>query len=495
MADTKHKLHALFIPYPLQGHLIPAVHLAIKLASKGFTITFVNTQAIHHQISKAKSSSGSSNDNNDIFAHARQSGLDIRYMTVSDGLPVEFNRSLNHDQFMATLLHILSAHIDDLIRKITQEGPPIACMIADTFFVWPSTIAKKYGLINVSLWTEPALVFTLYYHMHLLRRHGHFACNDNREDIIDYIPGVAAIDPADLPSYLQDADISTVVHQIIFKAFAEAKDADYILCNTVYELEPETISALHIKKPFYAIGPTFPFNSSKSIVAMSLWPESDCTKWLDSKPAGSVLYISFGSYAPVRKKDLEEIAMGVLHSQVNFIWVLRPYIMSSDAEDPLPVGFMEECRERGIIVPWCCQMAVLSHPSVGGFLTHCGWNSILESVWCGVPMLCYPLLTDQFTNHKLVVDDWKIGIDIRRCNRSVTRNEVSAKIKALMATELGDDLRKEIKEVRRALENTLKPNGSSEKNIDLFIEDLKNKVCAQYGTATSTSSSFNTKPH
>jgi hypothetical protein len=174
MAETHKKPHVIFIPFPLQGHVIPAVHLAIKLASQGFTITFINTQAIHHQTSNAQPSSEP-----DIFAKVRESGLDIRYTTVSDGLPIGFDRSLNFDQFTAALLHVFSAHVDEMVGQIVKSDDSIRCLIADTFFVWPSKIAKKFGLLYVSFWTEPALVFSLYYHMDLLMINGHFACQGN----------------------------------------------------------------------------------------------------------------------------------------------------------------------------------------------------------------------------------------------------------------------------------------------------------------------------
>lgn len=171
MADKSQKLHAIFIPYPLQGHVNPSVQLALKLASQGFTITFINTESVHNQASKAHSKNGT-----DIFAKVRDSGLDIRYMTVSDGLPVGFDRSLNHDQFMAALLHVFSAHAEDVVNQIIQSGQKVHCLIADTYFVWPSKVAKKFGMLYISFWTETALVFTLYYHLDLLKRNGHFAC-------------------------------------------------------------------------------------------------------------------------------------------------------------------------------------------------------------------------------------------------------------------------------------------------------------------------------
>ena len=276
-------------------------------------------------------------------------------------------------------------------------------------------------------------------------------------------------------SYLQETDITSVCHQIIFNAFEDAKNADFVLCNTVQELELVTISALHAKVPFYAIGPIFPSGFTDSIVATSIWSESDCTQWLDKKPHGSVLYVSFGSYAHVKKTDLIEIANGLLLSKVNFLWVLRPDIVSSDDADPLPVGFKEEVGDRAMIIPWCCQNAVLAHPAIGGFLTHCGWNSILESTWCKVPLLCYPLLTDQFTNRKLVVDDWKTGINLSN-KKPITKEEVSDNIHRLMSGESGYQYRNQVKEVKKTLENALIPNGSSEKNMDQFIKKLKAKI-------------------
>lgn len=172
MAGNKtQKPHAIFISYPLQGHVNPSVQLALKLASQGFTITFVNTHFIHQQMTKASPEMGS-----DIFAGVRKSGLDIRYMTLSDGLPLGFDRSLNHEQFMSSLLHVFSAHAEEVIGQIVRSGENVHCLIADTYFVWPSKLAKKFGLYYISFWTESALVFTLYYHLDLLTINGHFQC-------------------------------------------------------------------------------------------------------------------------------------------------------------------------------------------------------------------------------------------------------------------------------------------------------------------------------
>lgn len=477
MAKNQHKVHAIMIPYPFQGHVIPFVNLAMKLASKGFTITFVNTHSVHQQISQAQTNlSGTARD---IFDEARKSGLDIRYATVSDGLPLDLDRSLHHDQHQESLLQASGSHVDELIGKIVAENadPPVTCLIADTFFVWPSLIANKYNLVYVSFWTEPALVFTLYYHLDLLKQNGHFASKDNRRDTIDYIPGVEAIEPRDLMSYLQATDITTVLHRIIDKAFTDVKRADFVICNTVQELEQDTLTALNQKQPVYAIGPILANDFAKTKIAMSLWSESDCSQWLNTKANGSVLYVSFGSYAHVSKHDIVEIAHGLLLSGVNFVWVLRPDIVSSDDTDILPEGFIENARDKGLVVPWCHQIAVLSHPAIGGFLTHCGWNSIMESIWCGIPLICFPILTDQFTNRKLVVHDWKLGINL--CDeKMISREQVSANIASLMSGEiLNIKLMNKMKQVKKTLENAT--DGSSNKNFEDFISAVKANIVSR----------------
>lgn len=172
-----------------------------------------------------------------------------------------------------------------------------------------------------------------------------------------------------------------------------------------------------------------------------------------------------------------EIAHGLLLSGVNFVWVLRPDIVSSDDTDILPEGFVESARDKGLVVPWCHQIAVLSHPAIGGFLTHCGWNSIMESIWCGIPLICFPILTDQFTNRKLVVHDWKLGINL--CDeKSISREQVSTNIASLMSGEiLSIKLMNEMKKVRRTLENAT--DGSSNKNFEEFINAVKVNIISR----------------
>lgn len=457
------KPHAIIVALPLQGHVIPTVQLALKLASKGFSITFINAENIHHRITAAAS-----------VADGRLFGgdEDIEYVTVSDGLPVEYDRSLNHDRWVAATIHCYPAHVEMAVENILKARPSDRfCLIADVYSVWASDMAKKFGLVHVAFWTEAALVFDIYLHRHLLQQNGHVGPGA-RKDTIDYIPGVKSIKPTDLTSYLQGEDLTTICHQFIFQCMEDAKRADFVLGNTVQELEDRPISAIQAQVPIFAIGPLFSPGFPKSPVATSLWAESDCTQWLNSKPPSSVLYVSFGSYAHIRKDELVAIANGIKLSRVNFLWALRPDMVSSDDSDPLPNGFKDEVQGRGMVVTWTSQTEVLSNKAIGGFLTHCGWNSILESIWCEVPLLCFPLLTDQFTNRKLIVEEWKIGCNLCDENNSPTTEEVSRKIKDLMHGKRGHELKEKIKKIKQIVENARLPQGSSERNVDEFMKEL-----------------------
>ncbi|KAL3327745.1 hypothetical protein AABB24_035424 [Solanum stoloniferum] len=173
MAKSNLKPHAIVIPCPFQGHINPSIHLSLKLATKGFTITFINTKYTHAQITKSQQLDQTPN----IFAKFQELGLDIHYQTFSDGFPLEFDRfsGSNTEVFWEGLLLNYPFHLDEIVGKLVElENPRPTCLIVDTFYAWGTAIANKYGLVSVSFFTQPALVFTIDYHLDLLVKNGHF---------------------------------------------------------------------------------------------------------------------------------------------------------------------------------------------------------------------------------------------------------------------------------------------------------------------------------
>ncbi|GLJ51710.1 hypothetical protein SUGI_1098950 [Cryptomeria japonica] len=188
------------------------------------------------------------------------------------------------------------------------------------------------------------------------------------------------------------------------------------MVNTLEELEGrEAAATLSINGcPSVAVGPLFlpNFLENKNVVrSTSMFVEDEsCLAWLDTQQPASVMYVSFGSIAVKSNEQLEEIALGLENSQQPFLWVLRNDIAEGKSA-VLPHGFLERIGDRRLIVRWALQVKVLSHPAIRAFLTHSGWNSVMENFSLGIPMLGWPYFTDQFLNSRFVKDVLKIGMD------------------------------------------------------------------------------------
>ncbi|KAL2230372.1 UDP-glycosyltransferase 86A1-like [Sesamum indicum] len=483
------KLHAIMVQFLFQGHITPFSHLALALASKGCTVTYVQTEFQHYQMKSTAASARHDQLSNEeavdlFFPGARESGLDIRYTTISDGFPLDFDRDLNFLEFYESILRDFPARVDELVGKIVESDRSLTpFLVADATYLWPPAIANKYNMVQVAFWTSTALHLSLGYHFELLKENGQLLLGGQDMDHID-VPGVRRSNIEDFIKYDttdEDPQVPIPVYENIMKARREIRKADFILCNTVEELEPEAILGIKQSLQTYAIGPTnFFANFNKVTSVSSLQFETDCTKWLNSKPVGSVLYISFGSLAQADKQLVWEIACGLLIARVNFIWVLSlEALNSSDETSALPPGFMADTEDKGLIIPWCDQRAVLSSTAIGAFLTHCGWNSLLESIWYGVPVICYPFSTDQPFNRNMVVDDWKVGINL--CEKGpVSKERVAETINSLMnGTASGNLIKQNMKKTSKIVHDAVEKDGSSTRNLDHFLKDLKTKICTR----------------
>ncbi|XP_026432861.1 UDP-glycosyltransferase 74E2-like isoform X3 [Papaver somniferum] len=231
------------------------------------------------------------------------------------------------------------------------------------------------------------------------------------------------------------------------------------------------------------IGPTMPsFYLDKRLednaYGLHLFtPDSDtCTKWLDTKEATSVVYMSFGSLANLGEEQMEEIAWGIRNTNYNFIWVVR-----ATEESKLPKNFVQETSGKGLVTGWCQQLEVLAHKAVGCFVTHCGWNSILEALSLGVPMVATPQWTDQPTNAKFVEDIWKVGVRAKTDEKGmVTRDELEESIKLVMEGERREEINKNAIRLKELALEAVDEGGSSDKNIHEFVSKI---LCNNYRAA------------
>ncbi|KAH9310608.1 hypothetical protein KI387_025643, partial [Taxus chinensis] len=306
--------------------------------------------------------------------------------------------------------------------------------------------------------------------------------------IIDYIPGLPPLQLEDLPSHMQAGDPSNFVHQLVLEQLPFLEEAAWIIGNTVYELETTASDAIKEKCPLRSIGPLLPSiylegevkQEESSVISrsLSLWEEFDCLPWLDSKRRCSVVYVSFGSRAQMSKAQVQEIAKGLMESEQAFLWVIRPDLVSSEAsttptdnDDIFPQGFVEKTKDRGLVVPWSPQLLVLSHPSIGGFFTHGGWNSTVESLTLGVPMSVFAQGAEQHTNRMLIVNQWKIGLRLECCRDDgvIEGSEIARCVRALLQDE---KIRKRSSEVKETIRKSVGEGGTSWKNMRDFVDYL-----------------------
>ncbi|KAJ6948944.1 hypothetical protein NC651_003066 [Populus alba x Populus x berolinensis] len=195
----------------------------------------------------------------------------------------------------------------------------------------------------------------------------------------------------------------------------------------------------------------------------------ECLRWLDLKEPNSVLYICFGSLLEFPAAQLREIALALEASGQNFIWVVR-----KGEEEWLPEGFERRMEGKGLIIRgWAPQVLILDHNAVGGFMTHCGWNSTLEAVTAGVPLVTWPLYAEQFDNEKLITDVLKIGIGVGALEWSRYPKKILKAIVQLMVGEEAEEIRNRARELQEMARNAMEEGGSSYSDLTALLEELR----------------------
>ncbi|KAH7840233.1 hypothetical protein Vadar_014482 [Vaccinium darrowii] len=235
----------------------------------------------------------------------------------------------------------------------------------------------------------------------------------------------------DLPSCYRVSDIADQNLQAIMSETLQTTRARGTILNTFEELEGPILAVARSQCPqIYTVGPLhahLKVRLTSKVTSNSLWEENmTCITWLDVQPAKSVIYVSFGSITMMTKDQLLEFWHGLVNSGKRFLWVIQPdSVFGKDWKNHLSTEILEHTKERGCIVGWAPQEKVLAHNSVGGFLTHSGWNSTLESIVAGVPMICWPYFGDQQINSRFVGEVWKLGLDMKdTCDRVIIEKTV-----------------------------------------------------------------------
>ncbi|CAN4116370.1 unnamed protein product [Withania somnifera] len=261
--------------------------------------------------------------------------------------------------------------------------------------------------------------------------------------------------------------------------YKDIRAGDIYNSNKVLEgtsLELMEQFAITQNKKQWAIGPLLPTkidNVSKK--------RNKCLDWLDNQPPKSVLYVSFGSSTTFSDKEVMELAMGLERSKQKFIWVLRDAdrgdIFSGEPRRfELPEGFEERVKRIGLVVrDWAPQLEILVHSSIGGFMSHCGWNSCIESITMGVPIAAWAMHSEQPLNAFFVTEILKIGLLVREWEKReelVTASAIENVVRKLMASEEGDEIRERAEELGVAVRQSTEKGGASQLELDSFITHI-----------------------
>ncbi|KAJ4838190.1 hypothetical protein Tsubulata_018753 [Turnera subulata] len=467
--------HAVVVPAPLQGHIKGTLKFAKLLNFKGFHITFVNTEFNHKRFIRTRGPN--SLDGLPSFQfHAIPDDLPPSDPDATQDLPPLAKSALN---FMLQPFQELLAKLNN---TASSKVPPVSCIISDVIMPFAVTAAEDLGVPYVLFSTISASSFLGFKQLTTLREKGYIPLKDEScftngylETVIDWIPGMKDIRLKDLPTFLRTTDPNDIMLNFMIAGTENSSTAPAVIIHTFDALEKDVLESLSTLCPrVYAIGPlelhlTQVQEDGLRSIGYSLWKEDGaCLHWLNSHEPNSVVYVNFGSITVMTPEQLIEFAMGLANSKHPFLWIIRPDLVKGESAI-LPPEFAVETQERGYITGWCPQEEVLNHPSIGGFLTHSGWGSTIESLSAGVPMLCWPFFGDQQMNCRYSCTEWGVGMEI---DSNVKRDEVENLVRELMEGEKGKQMKEKAMEWKRLAEEATAPNGSSSINLDKFISEV-----------------------
>ncbi|GLT79743.1 hypothetical protein SLA2020_512200 [Shorea laevis] len=463
-----HKTHVAMLPSPGVGHLIPLLGLATDLVQ---SYDFIVTVIIPTIGPPAKALVS--------LLESLPEGIDTVFLP-----PVFFEDTMPREAQIFLAIKESLASIRNVFESFVKSEKTVTALITDMFGTDAFDVAMEFKVPSYLYFLISAMCFALFISQPKL--HETVSCNlrDLPEPL--KLPGCVPIHGRDFPEAVRDR--SSEPYKTLLHHAKRCSLAEGVLLNSFMELEPATVEALQKEdsgNPFvYPIGPRLQTGSTNGGA-----DESGCLNWLHQQPLGSVLFVCFGSGGTLSFDQLTELALGLEKSGQKFIWVVRSpdeksaagsYLSAESKTDPfgfLPEGYLDRTKEQGLLVPsWAPQMQILAHKSTAGFLTHCGWNSALESIINGVPMIAWPLYAEQSTNAVLLTEALKVALRPKpNQNGLVGREEIAKTVKSLMQGEEGMKIRERMNVMKEAAANAVSEGGSSTKTLSQLVLKWKNR--------------------
>ncbi|KAH7834190.1 hypothetical protein Vadar_013609 [Vaccinium darrowii] len=482
--DSKphNKLHIYFLPMMSPGHMIPMVDMARIFAGRGVKATLILTPLNAILVSKT-------------IERDRDLGLEIiirliNFPSAEVGLPEDIeNHSSITSPEMSKKMYKAKELLQQPVEKLLEEDFP-DCLVADMMFPWASDVATKRGIPRLVFHGTSACALHVNHILNQQKPYKNIE-SDSEVFVLPDLPNKITMTRRQLPDYMRDGTENHLTK--LMEKITESVVTSYgVVINSFRELEPaysELYSKL-IGRKVWHVGPVSLCNrdnEDKSCKGSKISLSGhECLTWLDSKKPNSVLYVCFGSLSYFSNVQLLEIAMGLENSGQEFIWVVRKEKKTKEEEgwdEWLPEGFEKRLDGKGFIIRgWAPQVLILDHAAIGGFMTHCGWNSMLEGVTAGVPLITWPLFAEQFYNEKLVTDILRIGVGVgsqewcRWPDESkifVKRKDIEKAVVQLMVGEEAEENRSRARALGEMAKKAVQKGGSSYNYLSALLEELK----------------------
>nr|UTO68661.1 UDP-glucosyltransferase 10 [Isatis tinctoria] len=479
------KIELVFIPSPGIGHLRSTVELAKQLVDRDDRLSIT-------VIIIPRSSGGDATDSAQISSLFAASQVRLRYETISVADEPTADR-------LPTQLYIKNQkpQVRDAVAKILDparvDSPPrLAGFVVDMFCTSMIDLADEFGVPTYMVYTSNATFLGITLHLQLMLDEKKYDTSELDESVNELeFPCLTRPYPVECLPYLFISKEWLPFFMDQARSFRKMKG---ILVNTIAELEPHALELFSGDGDLpraYPVGPVLHLESG-SDNSNDDGKQSEILRWLDDQPAKSVVFLCFGSMGGFNEEQTREIAVALDRSGHRFLWSLRrasPDILKqgpgdyTDVDEVLPEGFLDRTLERGKIIGWAPQVAVLAKPAIGGFVTHCGWNSMLESLWFGVPMVTWPLYAEQKVNAFEMVEELGLAVEIRRSLKgdlmaggmeTVAAEDIERAIRRVM--EQDSDVRNRVKEMAEKCHVALTDGGSSQVALRKFIQDVIENV-------------------
>ncbi|KAJ9540975.1 hypothetical protein OSB04_027481 [Centaurea solstitialis] len=468
MASSHHPPHFVIFPFMSKGHTIPLLHLSHLLFHRRIKLTIFTTAANRPFIAQFL---GWPSDDPNI--------IDLPFPSQIEGIPQGIEStdklpSISLFPTFATATKIMQPHFEQALENLSN----VTAIVSDGFLSWTLESANKFGIPRLSFLGMNSYVSAVGREVFSNRLLSGPESNDDLITVTGF-PWIK-ITRNDYDKPLNQRVPTTGPHLDFMMESRIATANSYgLISNSFYELEPRFVDYLNSdpKPKVWCVGPLCLAQPQPKIEAGVHQQQPKWIEWLDQKLAQdrSVVYLAFGSQAEISIRQLEEISKGLEESQVSFLWVVR----KNDDETNVVMKELEErVGERGMIArEWVDQMEILKHESVKGFVSHCGWNSVLESICWKVPILAWPMMAEQHLNARMVVEEIKIGLRVETCDGSV-RGFVKADglkkmVKELMEGEKGKEVRKKVEEIGEGAKKAMAEGGSSWRTLNELIDELQ----------------------